>query len=155
MYVILFHTFIIAIYTFLGFQWKKYLLCEGTIDLGTNLSSFIMCAGWRQLTYLLYAPCSTPSLSVFCGPFPTHLGSWAPQSPALSALHLHLEDFFSTLPNEHKTLLLRWNVWLCCANNYSVYFNLKPSQLNDLYLWLHFLAHSAVLDTLKSNFLHL
>lgn len=38
------------------------------------------------------------------------------------------------------------------ANNYPVHFNLKASPLSLLYLRLHFLASSAMLNTLKSNF---
>lgn len=38
------------------------------------------------------------------------------------------------------------------ANYYFSYFNLKASQVSNLYLQLHILAPSAVLNTLKSNF---
>lgn len=38
------------------------------------------------------------------------------------------------------------------TNNYPVYFNLEASQINLLYLRLHFLDSSAILNTLKSNF---
>ena len=151
---ILFHTLIIAIKLQSKNFTEKILLPSVVYWSGPGFSSFIM-SPWRLQNHFIlcasdfWGPITIPS--DFWGPFLPQWGSRPPQSSVTLPLHpLTSTNSFCVLPNMQESL---WDmIFEYLANGYPFYFNLKASQLSDLYLWVHFLILPTVTYSLKSSF---